>query len=583
MKNLFRNLSFSKKWYGTVAVMILLFVIVIAISLAALGRTKRSYENFVDNDYEVTKTIKDSKVQMLLAANSINEFVQQPSKVDEYREIIKNYQSNINSLLKDLEQDELLLKYTKTLDDWFLMADKLIEAVKTRNNITIKDIVLKENPIIIKQVLEAAEQFESNTDKMAQENADKSVLIASGSIIIVDILFVITLVICVVMSKLMRQSIFNALSQVKNAVKEMEKGNLKAEIKYKSKDEFGEVTESLRSSMAILSAYVTNIDKAMVLLSNGNFNITSNQPFIGDFKNIEKSISEFTIKMSDILKRINEVSDKVSENSEQVSNGAQSLAQGSTEQASSIEELSSAIAGIAEQVKENAKSATLASEKAEIAGQLVGSSNTKMYDMVNAMKNITQKSEEIEKIIKTINDIAFQTNILALNAAVEAARAGTAGKGFAVVADEVRNLANKTAEAAKDTTSLIAQSMKAVENGSAIADKTAEELISTVQITNETVKFINQIACASNEQAETIEQVTSGVERISSVVQQNSYASQQSAAASQELSGHANVLRSLTSQFELVKSEHSFMHSYEKEKQSQPISEIKHTLKLDKY
>ena len=237
--------------------------------------------------------------------------------------------------------------------------------------------------------------------------------------------------------------------------------------------------------------------------------------------------------------------------SDQVSSGAQALSQGATEQASSVEELAASINEISNNINQTAQQAQDASDKSMQVGEKAGESNNRMHDMLQAMADINASSGEIGKIIKTIEDIAFQTNILALNAAVEAARAGAAGKGFAVVADEVRNLASKSAEASKNTAVLIENSLQAVENGKRIADETAQSLEVVISDIQEASSLMGSIAKAATDQAESISQITLGIDQISSVVQTNSATAEESAAASEELSGQAQILNELVRKFRL--------------------------------
>lgn len=336
---------------------------------------------------------------------------------------------------------------------------------------------------------------------------------------------------------------------LETAAQELSKGNLHVDIPYRSNDELGHLAHSLRSSINTLSTYVTDIDRAMAEMSEGNFDIVPSQPFIGDFENIERSIGKFIDNISSALREMDQAANQVSISSEMVASNAETLAQGATEQAASVEELSASISEISTKVHENALNSSKANDMSQGAAIAVTSSNNQMNNLMEAMNEINDKSSQISKIIKTIEDIAFQTNILALNAAVEAARAGAAGKGFAVVADEVRNLANKSSDAAKNTTALIEDSVGAVNNGVRLAQETAADLGSVVDGANSTTEIIEFIDNASNEQANLLGQITVAVNAISSIVQTNSATSQESAAASEEVSGQAQLLKSLIGRF----------------------------------
>lgn len=288
-------------------------------------------------------------------------------------------------------------------------------------------------------------------------------------------------------------------------------------------------------------------------MADGDFTVDSvcEAEYTGGFHPLLVSFRGIADKLNDTMQQINQSSTQVASGSQQVASGSQALSQGATEQASSVQELASTINEISNRIKQNADNAQNANEKAGSISTEMNVSNEKMHQMIQAMEDITSCSNEIGKIIKTIEDIAFQTNILALNAAVEAARAGTAGKGFAVVADEVRNLASKSADASKDTSALIENSLKAVENGTRIADETAKSLYQAVNDVNEMAGIIGQISQASIAQADSIAQITIGVDQISSVVQTNSATAQESAAASEELSSQSQLMKNLVGRFKL--------------------------------
>ena len=357
------------------------------------------------------------------------------------------------------------------------------------------------------------------------------------------------IVICIVTAN----GIANPIRKTVDVMNAVASGNLDVSVKHTSDDETGQLADSINSTINSLNGYVGEISRLCEQLAVGDFNIHRQIEFNGDFVSIIEALNSLAYGLSDTMQQIDVSAAHVNQGAAQISNGASSLASGTSEQASSIQELASIIWTLKDKVDINAKNAEEANQKANQTGEKMSLSNKHMQEMVVAMNNISDKSNEISKIIKAIEDIAFQTNILALNAAVEAARAGAAGKGFAVVADEVRSLASKSAEAATDTTKLIQQTIEAVESGSHIVEEAAEALNSSVDVTNQTIKLINEIWTASTEQAAMIEQVNTGVDQISSVVQTNSATAEQSAASSEELNGQATALQNLTSKFVLKK------------------------------
>ncbi|MDF1494277.1 methyl-accepting chemotaxis protein [Caproiciproducens sp. CPB-2] len=327
-------------------------------------------------------------------------------------------------------------------------------------------------------------------------------------------------------------------------IEKLSEGDLHSEVPViKSRNEIGVLAETFSNTIDILTSYIGEIAVVLDSLSMGDCTIEVTEDYKGDFVSIKTSLSTIIDNLNNIFSGINGSADQVANGAGQVSSASQALSQGATEQASSIEQLSASITEIADEVNKNASNSRLASQLSLEASSEVEVGNEHMQQMVEAMAQISETSQEIGKIIKTIEDIAFQTNILALNAAVEAARAGAAGKGFAVVADEVRNLASKSAEAAKNTTDLIESSIRAVENGTKIADETAKSLNKIIDSTRKTTDLIGEISKSSDGQASSINQVTMGVDQISAVVQTNSATAEESAATSEELSAQAQQLK----------------------------------------
>lgn len=355
-----------------------------------------------------------------------------------------------------------------------------------------------------------------------------------------------------VISKFLKRIIV-PLNAINGKILDMEQGKLSGDaIEVHTGDELETLADAVNSMTAYTNTIIKDIEAVSAKLAAEDLTAEPAADYIGDYAPIKSALYGIINSTSDVIRQIGASSKLVSDGSSKMSDNSTTLSQAATEQAATVEELNASIVEISSNISANADSAGKAKVLADDCMKIVNEGNVKMTDMLHAMEEINETSSQIANIIKTIEDISFQTNILSLNASIEAARAGEAGKGFAVVAGEVGQLAGKTAEAAKNTTALIKTSLTAVENGTVMANETAKMLSKIVSETDDTAKVIDKIAAASQEQADSVKQILVGMDQISTSVQMTSGSSAECAASAEELSGQAKVLLDLVQRFKIA-------------------------------
>lgn len=529
------------------------------LSVVIIGVLFANMMHYVENVNVADQAVKICRINVNAAARNIREMAlnEDTSSYDNYEQTVKRLLSEVDSELQILKKTEVLSdenyeEYATALSDWGEIGYSIIEEIKNGNDENATDAILNNCTPALNKVVEIAIKLDELTDEANSETVRNMVVCTVAGFVVIIVCLVFAFTLTRKTSKRVLETILEPLHAIEDVAMELTEGNLHSTLEYHSDDEIGKLAHSMRKSIRILGTYVDDIDRSMKLFSEGNFDVHPEVEWRGDFVGILNSFMAFQASMAGTIKGIQNVSNEVSGAAEQVASSSNDLADGATNQAAVVEELTATVTGVSEQVEKNSQSAKEISVKVDELGNAISESNGKMHEMVDSMHEISEASKEIDKIITTINEIASQTNLLALNASIEAARAGEAGKGFAVVANQVNVLADQSAQAAKESATLIETSVKAVEKGMVIAGQTAAQLEEVAENSKLITTEVTNIAETLETQTTEIKQINEGIEQINDVVQTNSATSEECAAASQEMSSEAESLREMIRKFKVA-------------------------------
>lgn len=554
-----KNLRIRTKLLVTFMLIVILFCGTVTAAITGLTQNAAKYSEFYNVGYQITNKIMSMRrgLQIIVKDLTFITIEDEASKNDAFmadmQKELTALETNAQWLFENFTGDaELFNTFANEITEAVEMQEKVITVSKTDTE-KARDMLLDEYQPLVEEAVNTLIQISTVAEQNAESDYLETVSMQRMLVALQAGMAAGALVITLILSTYLTRAITRPLHELEVSAAKIVEGDFNISVTYKSKDELGSLAKAFKNMTTILEAVIADASMLLSEMADGNFDVRTKaeERYVGNFQDLLLSIRKLNRGLSSTLGQINASADQVAAGAGQVSDGAQALSQGATEQASAVEELASTIAGISQQVKDTAENAVVARDQSNVAGDEVDACNKHMQDMMAAMEEITRTSNQIGNIIKTIENIAFQTNILALNASVEASRAGAAGKGFAVVADEVRSLASKSTDASKNTAELIESSIKAVERGTQIANSTAKSLMKVVEGVRTASAKVDMIATAAEDQAGAVEQVTVGVDQISSVVQTNSATAQESAAASQQLSSQAEMLKGLVSQFNL--------------------------------
>lgn len=548
--------------------LLLSYAMVIAICLSAsiaalfmLNRIGDNLSSFYRNNYTVTINVWLAKREIKAARGDIlnaileSDVEESAEYIDKAKESLRNMRATFPVIRNSFKGDIAMVdRVDKRLQEAIVYRDKVFALVETGKTDEAYEVMKSSYIPVLNQMADLLQQIADVAAHNAQDMVKEGEYAQASAITVIMIIMTFSIVSAALLGIYISNSIRKPVKEIEDAAQQLANGQLDGVcVSYTSRDELGKMSDSIRDLISYQKTIIEDISDILGDMSEGNFKVQSNvnEYYMGHYDRILVSMWGLRDKLSDTLWRISQSARQVANGSEQVSSGAQILAIGAEEQADSIEKLAIAVNEISEQVRVTKENADKARNQTDRAGAQVSESNQQMQEMISAMNIISERSDEIYKIVKTIQDIAFETNLLALNASVEAARVGELGTGFAVIAREIRSLADKTAMASKNTTALIKESVAAVKNGEKVAHTAADSLLQVIECTKQVIFMVDRIASATENQHKSISNITAEVRQVSDVVQNNASISEELAAASEELSTQTQMLDHMIGQFQL--------------------------------